>query len=226
MTTPTYNAKGQKKGEVTLPDSVFGLSWNGDLVHQVQHAIRANMRAGTADTKGRSEVSGGGKKPWKQKGTGRARHGSTRSPIWVGGGIAHGPLSEKNYKQKVNAKMSKKALATALSAKGRDGEILFTEALSFKAPKTAEAAEMIQAFAGIKGFEKLAKARTPKAMLVIPSVDKAVMQSFRNIPQVEVALVKDLNTLDVLNRQYVIFVDADACVSALEKRLAITKNTK
>ncbi len=223
MKNTTYNASGKKAGEVTLPESVFGLSWNGDLVHQVLTAIRANTRAGTADTKGRAEVSGGGKKPWKQKGTGRARHGSSRSPIWVGGGVAHGPLSEKNYKQKVNKKMSQKALATALSAKEKAGEILYTEALSFKTPKTADAAAMVQAFAAIKGFEKLAKARTPKAMLIIPSVDRALAQSFRNVPQVEVGLAKDLNTLDVLNHQYVIIVDAETSVAALEKRLAYSK---
>ncbi len=223
MKNTTYNAQGKKAGEISLPESVFGVSWNGDLVHQVLTAIRANTRAGTADTKGRAEVRGGGKKPWKQKGTGRARQGSSRSPIWVGGGVAHGPLAEKNYKQKVNKKMAQKALATALSAKEKAGEILYVESLAFKAPKTAEAAAMVQAFAGVKGFEKLARARTPKAMLVIPAVDRALSQSFRNIPQVEVGLAKDLNTLDVLNHQYVIMVDAAAGVASLEKRLAYSK---
>ena len=228
MKTPTYTAKGEQKGEIALPEAVFGQSWNGDLVHQVMRAIRANTRAGTADTKGRSEVRGGGKKPWKQKGTGRARHGSSRSPIWKGGGVTHGPLAEKNYKQKINKKMSAKALATVLSAKNREGEVLFTDALGFgKTPKTADAAAMVQAFAGIKGFEKLAKARKPKAVLVIPSVDKVFAQSFRNVPQVTVSLAKDLNTFDVLNHQYVVFVEADASVAALEKRCAaVTKAAK
>lgn len=227
MKTPTYTAKGEKKGEIALPEAVFGLSWNGDLVHQVMRAIRANTRAGTADTKGRAEVRGGGKKPWKQKGTGRARHGSSRSPIWKGGGVTHGPLAEKNYKQKINRKMASKALATALSAKNREGQVLFTETLGLgKAPKTSDAAAMVQAFAGIKGFEKLAKARTPKAVLVIPTVDKVFSQSFRNIPQVSVVLAKDLNTFDVLNHQYVVFVEADTSVATLEKRCVVTKATK
>lgn len=227
MKTPTYTAKGEKKGEIALPEAVFGLSWNGDLVHQVMRAIRANTRAGTADTKGRAEVRGGGKKPWKQKGTGRARHGSSRSPIWKGGGVTHGPLAEKNYKQKINRKMASKALATALSAKNREGQVLFTENLGLsKAPKTSDAAAMVQAFAGIKGFEKLAKARTPKAVLVIPTVDKVFSQSFRNIPQVSVVLAKDLNTFDVLNHQYVVFVEADTSVATLEKRCVVTKATK
>jgi large subunit ribosomal protein L4 len=224
METVTYNAKGQKKGSVKLPESVFGLSWNGDLVHQVMHAIMANARAGTADTKGRAEVRGGGKKPWKQKGTGRARHGSSRSPIWVGGGVTHGPLSEKSYKQKVNKKMASKALATALSAKFRDGQVLFVDELGLgKTPKTSEAAAIVQAFAGISGFEKLARARKPKAMLVIPGVDKVIAQSFRNIPQIAVSLAKDLNTVDVTNFQYVIVVDPTMSVATLEKRCAVSK---
>ncbi len=224
METNTYNSKGQKKGSVNLPTSVFGLSWNGDLVHQVMHAIMANTRAGTADTKGRAEVRGGGKKPWKQKGTGRARHGSSRSPIWKGGGVTHGPLAEKNYKQKVNKKMASKALATALSAKLRDGQVLFVDDLGLgKTPKTSDAAAIVQAFAGIKGFEKLARARTPKAMLVIPAVDRTLAQSFRNIPQIEVSLAKDLNTLDVVNHQYVIVLDPEVSVATLEKRCAVSK---
>jgi len=224
MKTPTYNSKGDKKGEVTLPDAVFAQPWNGDLVHQVLHAITANTRAGTADTKGRSEVRGGGKKPWKQKGTGRARHGSSRSPIWKGGGVTHGPLAEKNYKQKVNKKMSAKSLATVLSAKLRDGEILFVDAISFgKAPKTSDAAAMVQSFAGIKGFEKLAKARKPKAMMIIPAVDKTLSQSFRNIPQITVGLVKDVNTFDLLNHQYLIVVEPDMSIANLEKRCDFKK---
>ena len=223
METTIYNKQGKKGGSVKLPESVFGLTWNGDLVHQVMHAIQANSRAGTADTKGRAEVRGGGKKPWKQKGTGRARHGSSRSPIWVGGGVTHGPLSEKNYKQKVNRKMASKALATVLSAKVRDNQVLFIDDLGLsKAPKTSEAAEMVQAFAGISGFEKLAKARTPKAMLVIPKADRVLAQSFRNIPQIQISLAKDLNTLDVLNYQYVIVVDPTESLAVLEKRCVVT----
>ncbi len=224
MKTPTYNSKGKSAGEVTLPESVFAQVWNGDLVHQVLHAITANTRAGTADTKGRAEVRGGGKKPWKQKGTGRARHGSSRSPIWKGGGVTHGPLAEKNYKQKINKKMSAKALATVLSAKLKDGQILFVDSLDIeKTPKTSLAAEMVQAFAGVQGFEKLAKARKPKAMMIIPSADKVVSKSFRNVPQITLGLTKDLNTFDVLNHQYLIVVDPKASVAALEKRCVVSK---
>src|SRR6478609_7180183 len=114
MEATLYNKKGEKAGKVTLPESLFGLPWNADLVHQVVTSMQDNARLSIAHTKDRGEVRGGGKKPWKQKGTGRARHGSSRSPIWKGGGITHGPLAEKNYKQKINKKMASKALAAAL----------------------------------------------------------------------------------------------------------------
>ena len=224
METKIYNTKGKESGKIALPETVFGLKWNGDLVHQVMHAILANTRAGTADTKGRSEVRGGGKKPYKQKGTGQARQGSSRSPIWKGVGITHGPLAEKNYKQKVNKKMASKSLATVLSAKLRDGQILFVDSLALgKEPKTNLAAEIVQTFAKMSGFEKLANARKPKAMIVIPSVDRNITNSFRNIPQTSLSLAKDLNTVDVLKHQYLIIVAPEPVVEILENRCVVSK---
>src|ERR1035437_7631919 len=122
-----YDQKGAVAGSIVLPAKVFAAKWRSDLVHQVVEGMRSNKRSGTADTKGRGEVRGGGKKPWKQKGTGRARHGSTRSPIWVGGGVTHGPLAEKNYKRKVSKKMRAQALFSVLSKKLKDNEILFVD---------------------------------------------------------------------------------------------------
>ena len=115
MESKIYNIEGQEAGTVTVPEAIFGLRWNGDLVHQVLTSMQSTARFGTADAKGRGEVRGGGKKPWKQKGTGRARHGSSRSPIWKGGGVTHGPLSERNYDRKVNRAMKTRALYTLLS---------------------------------------------------------------------------------------------------------------
>jgi large subunit ribosomal protein L4 len=131
-----YNQKGGVAGKVDLPERVFGAKWRSDLVHQVVESMRSNSRAGTADTKDRGEVSGGGKKPWKQKGTGRARHGSSRSPIWVGGGVTHGPLAEKNYKRKISKKMRAQALFSVLSRKLKEGEIIFVDSLAQKEIKT------------------------------------------------------------------------------------------
>ena len=120
METKVYSLEGKESGKVTLPEAVFQAPWNSDLVHEVVVSMQSNARAGTADVKGRGEVRGGGKKPWRQKGTGRARHGSSRSPIWAGGGVAHGPKSEKDYSKKINKNVRAKALATVLSKKYQD----------------------------------------------------------------------------------------------------------
>ena len=135
LEAPVYSDKAKKVSTVALPASVFGVKWNADLVHQVTISMMSNARAGTAHTKDRGEVRGGGKKPWKQKGTGRARHGSSRSPIWVGGGVTHGPRTEKDFSKKINKKMRTKALFTVLSKKYALGKVLFVDALSLTEKK-------------------------------------------------------------------------------------------
>ena len=147
MNTKLYTAQGAEAGSVELPASVFDVAWNADLVHGVVVAMQANGRAGTADTKGRGDVRGGGKKPWKQKGTGRARHGSSRSPIWAGGGAAHGPKSEKDYTSKINKKMRAKALASVLTKKFADTEIIFLSELAMTEPKAALGKTILKAIA-------------------------------------------------------------------------------
>ena len=155
MEQTIYNTQGKSAGKIQLPDSVFAVAWNNDLVHQVVTAMQANARTPIAHTKDRSEVSGTGKKPWKQKGTGNARHGSRRSPIWRTGGVAHGPRNEKDYSQKILKKMRNKALAVVLSKKLADGEVLFLDALALEAPKAADGKKILEALAAVEGFDTL-----------------------------------------------------------------------
>lgn len=199
-----YSAKGKSVGKIELPESVFGLSWNGDLVHQVVSAMQANARTPVAHTKTRGEVRGGGKKPWRQKGTGRARHGSRRSPIWVGGGVAHGPRNEKIYKQKINKKMKAKALFTVLSEKFRKGQILFVEELSLKNIKTKDAVSVIKDLSAVSGFEKIYGARKPNLYITVPAKTDILKKSFANINTVEIDEVKNLNPVDLLSFKYIV----------------------
>lgn len=218
MEATIYNTKGKEAGKVSLSEDVFGRRWSSDLVHQVVTAMQANKRAATAHTKTRGEVSGGGKKPWKQKGTGRARHGSTRSPIWVGGGVAHGPRSDKKYKQKINAKMRLAALCAVLSRKFRDGEILFVEDVKMDAPKTKTAAEIVKTLSGIKGFERLA-GKKKTAYVVMPEKHLATKKSFANLPQLALGLAKDLSPVDVLSCKYLIVLAPKESLAVIDARV-------
>ena len=204
METEVYNQKGKSVGKLALPENIFGLPWNGDLVHQVVTAMQANARTPVAHARTRGEVRGGGKKPWRQKGTGRARHGSTRSPIWVGGGVTHGPRNDKSYKQKINKKMKAKALFTVLSEKLRKGQILFLEELSLKNIKTKDAVEVIKDLSKVSGFEKLAGARKPKVYLTCPAKTEIIKKSFANLKVVEVDEIKNINPVDLLNFKYLV----------------------
>lgn len=214
-----YTQKGTSAGSLALPKSVFGLSWNADLVHQVVVAMMANKRAGTAHTKDRGEVSGGGKKPWKQKGTGRARHGSSRSPIWTGGGITFGPRSEKDYSQKINKKMRTKALFTVLSQKYKDGDILFVDTLSLPEIKTKSAAAILASLAKVSPFEKIVSKKKTTALFVLPKADAAIEKSFANLPGITVGLSKDMNAVTLMNMKYLVVVQPKETVEMLEQKI-------
>jgi large subunit ribosomal protein L4 len=138
MKVDTYNIKGEKAGTTELPERIFGVKWNPVLVKQVYDGERANARRPWAHAKGRGEVRGGGRKPWRQKHLGRARHGSIRSPIWVGGGVTHGPLKERDYSVKINKKMRRGALLSLLSRKLKDKELVMLDKLSVSKLKTKE----------------------------------------------------------------------------------------
>lgn len=217
MESIVYNQKGKDAGKIKLPEAIFGLPWNADLVHQVVVSMQSSARPMVAHTKTRGEVSGGGKKPWRQKGTGRARHGSTRSPIWVGGGIAHGPRSDKNYNRKVNKKAKAKALYTILSKKFRDGEILFVDSLSFAAPKAAEAKSILMSMSKIKGFEKLATKPKNAAVISIDKKTPEVMKSFKNFGNVQVEEFRTINPVSILNHKYIVITNPNESLKAFTK---------
>lgn len=218
METAIYNQSGKEVSKISLPDEIFGLPWNESLVHQVVVGMMANKRIPVAHAKNRGEVSGTGKKPWKQKGTGRARHGSRRSPIWVGGGVSHGPRNEKNYGRKINKKMKSRALFTLLSRKFKDGEVFFLEEISLKAPKTKEAKNIIDSLAKVKGFESLKK-RKNAAFIALAKKDQNVSKSFNNFGNIEISEMKDLNALDLLSYKYLIFSNAEKSLEYLSSKI-------
>lgn len=220
MQAVMYNTAGKKVGTVALPERVFAVPWNATLVHEVVRGMQANARASTAHTKTRAEVRGGGRKPWRQKGTGRARHGSRRSPIWRGGGVTFGPRNARDYSVKLNRAVRAKALGAVLSQKLRDNETIFLDTLSFDAPKAKEAKGVLAALSGIMGAEALARKRKNAALIVLPARDAHSEKSFRNFGNVRVRQAKDLNPVDVLTYKYAIMAGAEQVVSALRERVA------
>lgn len=216
MNTSVYNQDGKQVKDLELSQEIFGLPWNEDLVHQVVVSMQANKRNPWAHTKNRGEVAGSGIKPWRQKGSGRARHGSKQSPIWVGGGVTHGPRNEKDYSKKINKKMKRKALFTILSRKLKENEILFLSKVVLSQPKTKEAAGIFKSLSKIENFEKLATKRKNKAILVLPHKDEKASKSFRNIPGLSVLDVKNLNALDLLTYKFLVFVDPETSISAIK----------
>lgn len=219
METKVFSQEGKETGKLTLSEAIFGVAWNKDLVHEVVVGMQSNARSGTAHTKDRSEVRGGGKKPWKQKGTGRARHGSNRSPIWAGGGVAHGPRSEKNYTKKINKQAKAKALAVTLSKKFKDGEVIFVDTFSFAEPKTKDAKAIVKALAVGAQVPTLATKRKNAALVVISKRDESVEKSFRNFGNMEVMHAKDINPVELLTYKFVVFADAQASLEILQTRI-------
>lgn len=193
MKTQVYNLEGKPVSEMELPDGIFAREWNPDLVHQIVLAQKANARIPWAHAKGRGEVRGGGKKPWKQKHTGRARHGSIRSPIWKGGGVAHGPTSERSYEQKVNKKMMRAALSVALSKRLKDGELKIVENLPKDLKKT-------------KDFAKAVSVIVPKmhALFVPDSANKLIFRASANIKDAKTLAPGSLNVYDLLRYRNII----------------------
>lgn len=197
MKADLFTIKGEKKGSIEISEAVFSAKWNADLVHQIVLAAAANARRPWAHAKGRGEVSGGGKKPWKQKGTGRARHGSIRSPIWKGGGASHGPVKTRDFAQKVNKKMAKAALYSVLSKKLADGQLQFVEAITAPKAKTKEVA------ISLKGFFKT-KRDLPSTLLIRDLKNAEIVRAARNIAGVSILSADALNVPALLKAKRVL----------------------
>lgn len=191
-----FDSSGRQTGEMTLDAAVFGIVPNVSVMHQVVTARLAAFRSGTSSTKTRGEVSGGGKKPWKQKGLGRARQGSTRAPQWKGGGVVFGP-KPRSYAQRTPRKMRRLALTSALSARAAEGAILVVDTFAWEKPQTRSAAEMLQKM-GVDG----------KVLFVLGRNDRIAERSVRNLPNAIILPVDQLNAYDVLWAESVVFTGA------------------
>ncbi len=203
MKTPLYNLVGKEIGEVELSDAIFNREWNADLVQQMLVAQLANKRIPWAHAKGRGEVSGGGKKPWKQKHTGRARHGSIRSPIWKGGGVSHGPVKTRSFAVKVNKKMFIAALASVLSKRLKDGDLKIVDQL----PKEAKTKVLVSAI----------KVLLPKmnGLLVPAENNKNIFRASANVKNLKSASAASLNVYDAIKYKSIL-IDQDAVAKISE----------
>ena len=194
MKIDIYNQNGEKTGQTIIPKEIFEVPFNSDLVHQVVVSQMANRRQVIAHTKDRGEVSGGGRKPWRQKGTGRARHGSIRSPLWRHGGVTFGPTKARVFKKKINKKMKRKALLMVLSAKAKEKTLIVLDNLKIEKPKTKL----------VVGILKKLPCQQQSCLIALPGMDKNMISASRNIARVETRQAKDLNALDLLNFKYLV----------------------
>ncbi len=201
MKADVFDLNNKKVREIELPREVFEVEWNPELVRQVWYVEQSNAYRQTAKTKDRSEVRGGGRKPWRQKGTGRARHGSIRSPIWVGGGVAFGPTLEKNRQRRINKKMKRKAILALLSQKLRDEEIKFVDSFKLETPKTKFLAAALKLLLPEKFSSALLVYKSPQ--------DKSITNLVRNIPKVRALSAPNLNVRTLLNHKYLL-ISADS----------------
>lgn len=194
---PVYNLNAEQVGEIELNDNIFGVDINIHAMHQAVVNYLANQRQGTHSTKTRGEVRGGGRKPWRQKGTGRARQGSIRAPQWIKGGVVFGP-KPRDYSYKLPKKIKRLALKSALSSKVKDNDIIVLEDLKLPQPKTKEIVKLLKNF----NVEK-------KALIVVPEKDEIVERSARNIPGVKTMIANNINTYEILkHNKFIVTKDA------------------
>jgi large subunit ribosomal protein L4 len=194
MKIDIYNQKGEVTGNATLPKDIFEVEFNADLVHQVAVSLSANKRQISAHTKNRGEVRGGGKKPWRQKGTGRSRHGSIRSPLWKGGGATFGPRTERIFEREIPKKMRRKALFMVLSDKAKNNQLVVLDKIELEKGKTKEmAASLAKLPCGSQA-----------TLIALPNYDKKIFLASRNIKKTVVEDARNLNVLEVLSHKYLL----------------------
>lgn len=213
MSIDIYNQQGERIGDVTVPENIFGVRWNAALVHQVYVAECGNARATYAHVKDRSEVRGGGKKPWAQKHTGRSRHGSSRSPLWTGGGVTFGPRNERSYTKNINRKMKQGALRAVLSRKLKEGEIRIVDTLAIASGKTKDAVHMLTRVTG--------NVRTPSTLIIAGESRVPIQKAARNIPKVVIGDASRLSLSECLNRQFIIF-EKDALTAFISRATGVS----
>jgi large subunit ribosomal protein L4 len=223
MKLSIFDKKGKEIKQIDAPKEIFDVSLNKDLVHEVMVSMKSNSRSNIAHTKDRAEVSGGGKKPWRQKGLGRARHGSNRSPIWAGGGVTFGPRNEKNFSRKINKKVAASALAMVLSKKALDNEIILVDSLKMDSIKSKDAAVVVKAIGKIKEFSGLSLNKKTSAVIVLSERDEKTEKSFRNLKNIQLDLVKNINVIDLLNSKYLIIENPEKSFEILSNRVVIGK---
>jgi len=194
MKITIHNQQGEKLKETLLPKRIFEVKPNNDLIHQVIVSQMANRRKSIAHTKDRGEVRGGGRKPWRQKGLGKARHGSIRSPIWIGGGVTFGPRKEKIFKKKIPNKMRKLALFMVLSVKVKSNLVIVLDDLKINEPKTKLITEILNKIPSKK----------ESSLIVLPELNKNIIRAAKNIPHVDTIQARDLNCLDIMSFKYLI----------------------
>jgi len=190
-----YNLEGKEVDELKLDSAIFGVEINPALVHQVVTAQQANSRLTLAHTKTKGEVRGGGRKPWRQKGTGRARHGSRRSPLWIGGGVTFGPRTERNYAQKINKKMKRKALLMGLTDKVKEENLIVVDKLEMPEIKTKNL---------VKILNKLPAKKAISTLIVLAAKDEKIVKSAQNLSKIKTILADSLNVVDILQYQTMI----------------------
>lgn len=223
MKVTVYTTEGKESKQIDVPENIFNADWNADLVSQVLYSQASNRRAGTAHTKDRSEVRGGGKKPWNQKGSGRARHGSSRSPIWRHGGVTFGPRNDKNYKKVIPKGMKVAALYSLLSAKLKSGKVIFVDTIPSQTGKTKDADSVMKGLTTIEGFKTLCYKKPNNVYMTVDSLDSTTKRAFRNLPYMTLHTMDDLNPLDIANTRYLVITNPEETISYLSSKVKDSK---